>query len=122
MPFHPNPYNLQCRIHMAEPAVFSQTLQMEFQPCVYIMTNHRRGTLYVGVTAHLAKRIWIHREGLAEGFSKKYGLKRLVYVECFDSMSTAIRCEKRLKRWRRLWKIRLIEEVNPEWRDLYDNF
>jgi putative endonuclease len=93
---------------------------MNLEPCVYILTNQRRGTLYVGVTSNLAQRIWIHREGLTHGFTKKYGLKRLVHVEFYESMGEAIQREKRLKRWRRLWKIRLIEQANPGWRDLYE--
>lgn len=92
---------------------------MALQPCVYILTNQRNGTLYVGVTAELAQRIWIHREGLSEGFSRKYGLKRLVYYEIFNSMYEAIQREKQIKKWKRLWKIRLIEEMNPQWDDLY---
>jgi putative endonuclease len=74
----------------------------------------------VGVTSNLAQRIWVHREGLVKGFTRKYGLKRLVHVEFYDSMYQALCREKRLKKWRRLWKIRLIEEANPGWRDLYD--
>ncbi len=87
---------------------------------MYILTNQRHGTLYVGVTSDLAQRIWIHREGLAPGFTKKYGLKRLVLVEFYDSISDAIQREKQLKRWRRWWKIQLIEKYNPGWRDLYE--
>ena len=107
------------RIAIPEPIFHTQNPRVAIQPSVYILTNKRNGTLYVGVTANLAKRIWIHREGMAEGFSKKYLLKQLVYYEFHDSMPAAIEREKRLKRWRRFWKIHLIEEVNPEWEDLY---
>ena len=91
------------------------------QPCVYIVTNKPNGTLYVGVTSALPKRACEHRIGAVEGFSKKYGLKRLVYVSPMDTMADAIALEKRLKKWRRAWKIALIEQANPEWRDLYSD-
>lgn len=88
---------------------------------VYIMANERNGTLYVGVTNNLARRVFEHREGLAEGFTKRYGAKRLVHYECFERIDEAIHREKRLKKWPRLWKLRLIEEANPTWRDLYED-
>jgi putative endonuclease len=87
---------------------------------VYIMTNRPNGTLYVGVTSHLARRVWEHREGVAEGFTKRYGLKRLVYAESHDDIVTAIQREKNIKHWPRAWKVRLILDTNPEWTDLYD--
>ena len=87
---------------------------------VYIMTNRPNGTLYVGVTSDLARRVWEHREGVADGFTKRYGLKRLVYVEPYDDILAAIQREKNLKHWSRAWKVRLILEVNPSWDDLYD--
>ena len=90
------------------------------RPCVYILTNKPLGTLYIGVTSNLHKRMAEHAQGLVEGFTKRYGVKRLVYYELYDSMTDAIRREKRLKDWQRLWKIRLIEGMNPEWRDLFD--
>ena len=86
---------------------------------IYIMTNRPNGILYVGVTADLARRVWQHREGLIEGFTKRYGLKRLVYVERYDDIRTAIQREKNLKHWSRAWKVRLIVEANPNWDDLY---
>ena len=86
---------------------------------VYIMTNRTYGTLYVGVTNDIARRAWEHREGLVEGFTKRYGLKLLVHVEQFQSISDAIHREKRLKHWNRAWKVALIEELNPNWDDLY---
>jgi putative endonuclease len=86
---------------------------------VYILASKPYGTLYVGVTSDLATRIWQHREGLIEGFTKKYGVKRLVWYEQWDLMSDAIGREKRIKEWKRDWKINLIERENPEWMDLY---
>ena len=87
---------------------------------VYIVTNKPNGTLYVGVTADIARRTWEHREGVVEGFSKRYGLKRLVYYERHDTIADAIRREKRMKSWPRQWKINLIRELNPAWKDLYE--
>jgi putative endonuclease len=87
---------------------------------VYIVTNRPNGTLYIGVTSNLARRIWEHREGLVEGFTKRYGLKRLVYVECYDEIGAAIQRETSLKHWPRSWKVNLILTSNPHWDDLYD--
>jgi putative endonuclease len=87
---------------------------------VYIMTNRPNGTLYTGVTADVSRRAWEHREGLVEGFSKRYGLKRLVYSEFHESIRDAIQRESNMKHWPRAWKVRLILDVNPEWRDLYE--
>ncbi len=89
---------------------------------VYIMTNRRDGTLYVGVTSDLARRAWEHREGLVEGFTKRYDLKHLVYWERHENIRDAIQREKSIKRWPRAWKIRTIHARNPEWNDLYDQF
>jgi putative endonuclease len=86
---------------------------------VYIMTNRMHGTLYVGVTNNIARRAWEHREGLSEGYTKRYGLKRLVHIEAFQSISDAIHRESRLKHWNRAWKVALIEERNPNCEDLY---
>jgi putative endonuclease len=87
---------------------------------VYIMTNRPNGTLYVGVTTDIARRAWEHREGVVEGFTKKYGLKRLVYVEAHDDILAAIQREKTVKHWPRAWRVNLILERNPDWDDLYD--
>ena len=87
---------------------------------VYIMTNRPNGTLYVGVTADIARRAWQHREGLADGFTKRYGLKRLVYVEWHDEIKRAIQREKSIKRWPHAWKVNLILTHNPQWDDLYE--
>ncbi len=86
---------------------------------VYILTNRPNGALYVGVTANLARRVWEHREGVADGFTKRYGIKRLVHVESFDDIRQAIQREKNLKHWSRTWKVRLILSQNPDWADLF---
>jgi putative endonuclease len=87
---------------------------------VYIVTNRPNGTLYVGVTSDLARRVWEHREGVAESFTKRYGLKRLVYAERHDEIRAAIQREKNIKHWPRAWKVALIVGENPNWCDLYD--
>jgi putative endonuclease len=86
---------------------------------VYILASRLGGTLYIGVTNDLVRRVYEHRMGLAEGFTKKYRVHRLVYFEPYGDVEEAIRREKRLKKWNRAWKIRLIEEHNPNWDDLY---
>jgi len=86
---------------------------------VYIMASARNGTLYVGVTSDLLRRAHEHREGLIPGFTKRYGLKTLVWYELFGTAHEAITNEKRIKRWRRRWKLELIEKLNPRWEDLY---
>ena len=86
---------------------------------VYIMSNRPHGTLYIGVTNDIARRGWEHREGLIDGFTKRYGLKLLVHIEVFERVVDAIHREKQLKRWNRAWKVALIEEANPNWEDLY---
>jgi putative endonuclease len=91
----------------------------ERSPCVYILASRRNGTLYIGVTSDLFKRIGLHKQDLIEGFTKKYRVHRLVYYEMHPTMEAAIRREKQLKEWRRAWKIRLIESMNPQWIDLF---
>ena len=86
---------------------------------VYIMTNKRNGTLYIGVTNDLKRRVYEHKEKLVGGFTKNYNLKNLVYYELHNNPKAAIKREKQLKEWKRLWKLKLIEEKNPEWIDLY---
>ncbi|MBM3484204.1 MAG: GIY-YIG nuclease family protein [Alphaproteobacteria bacterium] len=86
---------------------------------VYIMASRRNGTLYVGVTSDLVKRVYEHREGLVAGFTKRYGVKRLVYYETHDSIRSAIQRESTMKHWSRGWKLALIERDNPEWKDLF---
>ena len=87
---------------------------------VYMMTNRPNGTLYVGVTDDLTQRAWEHRAGLVEGFTKQYGLKRLVFAEHYDDMRMARQRERNMRHWRRAWKVRLILDQNPDWSDLYD--
>ncbi|MGG2396237.1 GIY-YIG nuclease family protein [Pseudomonas sp. SH1-B] len=89
------------------------------QPAVYIMASQRNGTLYTGVTANLLQRIWQHREKMVEGFTRQYNVKLLVWYEQHDNMISAISREKAIKKWNRAWKLRLIEEQNPHWRDLW---
>ena len=91
------------------------------RPAVYILASKRNGTLYIGVTSDLVKRVWQHRNDLAEGFTKAYGVHTLVYYELHNDMAEAIQREKRMKKWKRAWKIRLIEEKNPQWLDLWPN-
>ena len=85
-----------------------------------MLANRRNGTLYIGVTSNLAQRAWEHKNDLVEGFTKTYGVHSLVWYEAHPTMESAITREKRIKKWRRGWKIRLIEQLNPEWDDLYD--
>jgi putative endonuclease len=94
---------------------------MERQPCVYLLASTRNGTLYAGVTSNLVKRAWEHKQHIVEGFTKKYRVDRLVWYEVHETMASAICREKATKNWKRSWKIKSIEEVNPEWRDLYDD-
>jgi len=93
---------------------------MDRQPCVYILASQRNGTLYTGVTSDLVKRVWQHRNDEVEGFTHKYAVHQLVWFEVQETMAAAIGREKAIKEWRRAWKLRLIEEGNPEWLDLYD--
>ncbi|WP_313393676.1 GIY-YIG nuclease family protein [Sphingobium yanoikuyae] len=90
----------------------------EINPTVYILASRKNSTLYTGVTSDLIKRLYEHRNGLIEGFTKDYGVKRLVWFEPHDSMDSAILREKRIKKWNRQWKIELIEAGNPDWDDL----
>ena len=87
---------------------------------VYILASRRNGTFYVGMTLDLFRRIWEHKNDVVEGFTKKYGIKNLVYYEVYDSAENAIRREKRLKRWTRKSKMEEIEKMNPQWKDLYE--
>ena len=94
---------------------------MTKQPAVYMLASQPNGTLYTGVTNDLVRRVWEHRSDTIDGFTKKYGVHRLVYYELHASMIEAIRREKQIKKWRRAWKIELIEKENPEWRDLWSS-
>jgi len=93
---------------------------MSKQLYVYILTNKRNGTLYVGVTSNLPQRIRQHKNHQFDGFSKKYNVKQLVYFEQHDTAESAITREKQIKKWNRAWKLRLIEKNNSQWKDLYD--
>lgn len=93
---------------------------MEKQPAVYILASRQNGTLYIGVTSDLVKRVWEHKNDVLDGFTKKYRVHRLVYYETYLDMLAAIGREKQLKKWNRAWKLDLIEEKNPDWKDLWD--
>ena len=86
---------------------------------IYILANKRNGTLYIGVTSNLIKRVYEHKKNLVDGFTKKYSIHKLVYYEITDDIESAIRREKQLKKWNRKWKLHLIENSNPKWIDLY---
>ncbi|MDH4027923.1 MAG: GIY-YIG nuclease family protein [Nitrospirota bacterium] len=88
---------------------------------VYILASQKRGTLYIGVTSNLIKRVYEHKNGLVDGFTKKYGVHQLVYYEVLRDSETALMRERQMKKWNRVWKLRLIEEHNPEWVDLYES-
>jgi putative endonuclease len=90
-------------------------------PAVYILTNKRNGTLYTDVTSDLVKRVWEHKNDIVAGFTKRYNVHQLVWYELHESMESAILREKRLKDWKRSWKLKLIERTNPDWQDLYDS-
>ncbi len=90
-------------------------------PYVYLLASKRNGTLYIGVTADLIKRVWQHKNNVVEGFTKRYGVHLLVWFEEHESMASALSREKAMKEWKRQWKLKLIETTNPEWIDLYGN-
>ena len=92
---------------------------MTKQPAVYILASKRNGTLYIGVTSDLVKRVWEHKNNMVEGFTKRYGVHQLVWYEVHEGMESAIGREKQLKEWKRKWKVELIESTNPSWEDLY---
>ncbi|MBN4079163.1 GIY-YIG nuclease family protein [Beggiatoa alba] len=92
---------------------------MERQPSVYILASKRNGTLYTGVTSNLLKRVGEHKNNVVAGFTQKYDVHNLVWYEMHDTMDTAIQREKAIKNWKRAWKLKTIEEMNPQWRDLY---
>ena len=95
---------------------------MERIPCVYLLASGFHGTLYTGATSDLPGRIWQHREEVTRGFTRRYGIKRLVWFEVHETMEGAIRREKSIKRWHRQWKVQLIERENPTWHDLAEDF
>jgi putative endonuclease len=102
-----------------DPVITAAAMARDRNYWVYIVANGLGGTLYIGVTNDLIRRVHEHKNKVAEGFTKKYDVDRLLYFEAFDDIENAIRREKRLKKWNRAWKIRLIEETNPNWTDLY---
>jgi putative endonuclease len=89
------------------------------QPAVYILASRRNGTLYAGVTSDLRQRVWQHKNSAIYGFTRRYGVRRLVYYELCEDMLSAITREKQIKHWNRAWKIRIIEKMNPDWEDLW---
>lgn len=89
------------------------------KPAVYILTSKRNGTLYTGVTSNLHKRIWEHQQGIVEGFTRRYRIHQLVYFELHEDMLAAITREKQIKKWNRAWKLKIIEQQNPNWEDLW---
>ncbi len=95
---------------------------MDKQPCVYILFNRKHGTIYIGVTSDLMKRLYQHRNETVKGFTKQHGVKKLARFELYDTMDEAIKREKQLKNWHRDWKTNLVERDNPEWIDLAVNF
>jgi putative endonuclease len=101
---------------MRESSCDTETMK---QPCVYLLASARNGTLYMGVTSDLVKRVWQHRENLVEGFTKQYDVHMLVWYELHEIMASAIAREKAIKKWNRAWKLKAIELMNPLWRDLY---
>ena len=94
---------------------------MDKQFYVYMLASKRNGTLYIGVSSNIVQRIWQHKNKMVEGFTKRYNVDRLVYYETHSNAESAITREKQMKKWRRDWKIRLIERENPDWKDLYDD-
>ena len=94
---------------------------MEKQPCVYLLASKRNGTIYTGVTSNLLKRIWEHKSNTVKGFTSKYGVHTLVWYEIHETMESAIQREKTIKNWKRIWKIKVIEKMNPGWHDLYSD-
>jgi putative endonuclease len=93
---------------------------MNGQPAVYILASKKNGTLYVGVTSDLIRRVWEHKNNMVAGFTKRYDVHQLVWYEIHENMQTAIEREKRIKEWKRKWKLELIEKRNPNWEDLFD--
>jgi len=104
----------------SEALALSSEASVNKQPAVYILASKRNGTLYIGVTSDLVKRIWEHKNNMVEGFTKHYGVHQLVWYEVHESMESAIEREKRLKEWKRKWKLELIESSNPNWQDLFN--
>ena len=98
----------------------SRELFMDKQPYVYILASRKNGTLYVGVTSNLIKRVWEHKHDFIEGFTKRYQVHQLVWYEKHETLESAIRREKAIKEWKRKWKLEMIEKTNPKWEDVYN--
>jgi putative endonuclease len=109
------------RVVISAKAGIQRNLDMLKVPCVYILASRRNGTLYVGTTSDLLKRVWEHKNDLVEGFRKRFGVHKLVWYEVHETMESAIQREKGIKKWNRKWKLSLIEQSNPQWQDLSDN-
>jgi putative endonuclease len=112
---------LKCSSHNVIPALSRNPFFMKTY-FAYILASKKNGTLYIGMTNDLVRRVYEHKSGLIEGFTKKYSIDKLVYYESTTNVNEAILREKRLKKWKRQWKIELIEKSNPDWRDLSENF
>ena len=95
-------------------------MRSDRQPAVYVLASKRNGTLYIGVTSDLRKRVWEHRNDVVDGFTTRYAVHRLVYYELHTDMASAIGREKQMKKWNRAWKLELIEKHNPRWQDLWE--
>jgi len=109
------------RLHSSSDQRYADTMfHTPLDPCIYILASARNGQLYIGVTSRLFERMQQHQHGVFDGYTKRYGIKMLVYYEMHATMEGAIRREKKLKDWQRAWKVRLIEQMNPEWRDLFE--
>ena len=106
---------------MPESTDTGKEASIKMQPCVYILASKRNGTLYTGVTSNLIKRVWEHKQHAVAGFTKKYNVTQLVWYEVHETMESAISREKQIKNWKRVWKINVIEAMNPQWRDLYND-
>jgi putative endonuclease len=104
----------------AQAGIQGKIKMVNKQPAVYILASKRNGTLYIGVTSDLVKRIWEHKNNFVEGFTNRYDVHHLVWYELHEEMASAIERERNLKEWKRSWKLRLIESSNPDWQDLYD--
>jgi putative endonuclease len=113
-------YNLRYTAYNVIPAKAGIQNSMPKLPVVYILASKRNGTLYIGVTNDLQRRAWDHKNDLLEGFTKRYGVHRLVYYELHGDMVSAISREKQMKKWNRAWKLEAIERQNPEWKDLWE--
>ena len=123
MRIHDQPYDLPNFVIPAKAGIQQDgCMREEFAPTVYLLASRRNGTLYVGVTSNLTARIHQHRDGLLPGFTRDHGAKQLMWFEQHTTMEAAIQREKRIKKWNRAWKLRLIEAGNPEWRDLAEDF